>query len=204
MMKAVLESLIAIVVVAASMPASPASTSGNDVVVRVERDGATFTVSTEFTVAATADETWAVLTDFDRMAQILSNVDASKIVSRDGDLIKVAQTSHADAGLLHLSMESLRQVQLTPNRELHSRLLKGDVKSSEFTTRIIPEGALTRVTVQGKFVASGLTGAVLSVDSVEQQTRRQYQELRDEILRRKAKQPPPPCLIAKNCAQGSG
>jgi hypothetical protein len=33
---------------------------------------------------------------------------------------------------------------------------------------------------------------------------RQYQELREEILRRKTKEPAPPCLLAKNCAQVSG
>lgn len=203
MLQSILEAIVAVVFVTATMTTSALAGDG-DVVVHATRDGATFAVSTEFAVAASADEVWDVLTDFDRMAQILSNVDASKILRRDGNLVQVAQTSHANAGLVRLSMDSVREVQLTPNRELHSRLLKGDVKSSEFTTRIIPEGDRTRVTVQGRFVAGGLTGAALTVDTVEKQTRRQYQELRDEILRRKAKQPPPPCLIAKTCEQGPG
>jgi hypothetical protein len=39
---------------------------------------------------------------------------------------------------------------------------------------------------------------------VQSQTRRQYQELRDEILRRKTNEPTPPCILAKNCTQASG
>jgi carbon monoxide dehydrogenase subunit G len=203
--KSILESLAAIVFLAYSLVGSSAPSTGRDVVVHATKDGATFTVEAEFTVAASLDEVWEVITDFDRMAQIVTSVDSSRIVSRDGNVIQVAQKSHASAGLVRLSTESLREVQLTPNREMHSRLLKGDLKSSEFTTRINDEGGgVTKLTVQGKFVAGALSGGVITAETVEAQTRRQYQELRDEILRRKANEPPPPCLIAKTCPQSPG
>jgi carbon monoxide dehydrogenase subunit G len=205
MVKFVVEILVAIVGLVAPLLASSAPAAGGEVVVHATRDGATFTVDAEFAVAADVDQTWEVLTDFDRMAQIVSSVDASRIVSRDGNLIEVAQKSHANAGLLHVSMESVRQVELKPKREIHSRLLKGDLKSSDFTTSLSDEGGTTKVAVHGTFVAGGLSAGAINVESVEAQTRRQYQELRDEILRRKAGEPPPPCLIAKTCQQrGSG
>jgi hypothetical protein len=83
-------------------------------------------------------------------------------------------------------------------------LLKGDLKSSDFTTRIADEGGVIKITVHGKFVAGGLSASAITPETVESQTRRQYRELREEILRRKANEPPPPCLAAKNCTQGSG
>ena len=188
---------------AALAPAAPGN--GSDATAHVTKDGATFTVEAQFTVAATPDEVWEVITDFDRMAQIVTAVDSSKVVSRDGNVIQVAQKSHASAGLVKLSTDSLREVQLTPPKEMHSRLLKGDLKSSEFTTRVVDEGGgLTKVSVAGKFVAGALTAGVITPETVEAQTRRQYQELREEILRRKAKEPPPPCLLAKNCTQSTG
>ena len=189
---------------AASMPASAAPPSPKDINVRVERDGNTFTVSADLTVAANGDEVWDVLTDFDRMAQILSNVDASRIANRDGNRFEVIQKSHANAGFIKLSMDSVRQVELTPKREIRSHLVKGDLKSSDFQTLINDEGSVTRITVNGKFVAGGLGAAAITPEVVQAQTQRQYQELREEILRRKAKEAPPPCLLAKNCAQGSG
>ncbi len=188
---------------AIAWPAAAAA-PGGDIAVNVERDGNTFTVSLDMTVAASADEVWEVFTDFDRMAQILSNVDTSKVVARDGNVIQVAQKSHASAGLLRLTLQNKRQIELVPNREIHSRLLEGDVKSSDFTTRLTPEGNVTRVSVQGKFVAGGLGAAALTPESVTKQTRRQYQELRDEVLRRKANLPPPPCILAKSCEPGPG
>ena len=185
---------------AVAWPATAAS-PGDDIAVNVERDGNTFTVSLDMVVAAGADETWGVLTDFERMAQILSNVDASKIVARDGNLIRVSQQSHAQVGLLKLSLKNVREIELTPNREIHSKLLEGDLKSSDFTTRISPDGANTKVSVRGQFVTKGAASAVVNVDAVAKQTRRQYEELREEILRRKGNLPPPPCLLAKTCEQ---
>jgi carbon monoxide dehydrogenase subunit G len=189
---------------AIALPATAAAPA-DDIAVSVERDGNTFTVSLDMRIAADASEVWEVFTDFDRMAQILSNVDASKIVSRDGNVIQVAQKSHAAVGLVRLSLDNVRQIDLVPNREIRSRLLKGDVKSSDFTTRLTPDGAATRVSVKGKFTVGALSGAAINEDAVAKQTRRQYDELRAEVLRRKAKEPPPPCLLAKTCGeQGSG
>jgi len=204
MLKFVLTCVIAIAFVAPQLPAHSAPPTAKDIVVRVQKNDAAFEVEVEFTVAASAEESWDVLTDYDHMAQIVSSIDSSRIVSRDGNRIEVAQKSHASVGLLRVSTDSLRQVNLIPNREIHSRLVKGDLKASEFTTRVIDEGATTRVTAQGKFIPSALAASAITVEAVEAQTRRQYQELRAEILRRKAKEPPPPCLLAKNCQQSSG
>lgn len=179
-------------------------TFGRDITVHVEKDGGAFVVSAELTVAASADEVWAVLTDFDHMAQILSSVDASQIANRDGNQFEVVQKGHASAGLLRISHDSVRQIELSPKQEIRSHLLKGSLKSSDFTTRISEESGGIRITVHGKFVASGLSASAVTPEAVESQTRRQYQELREEILRRKANEPRPPCLLAKNCTQEAG
>ena len=114
-------------------------------------------------------------------------------------MIQVAQKSHASAGLVRLSLDNLRQIELVPNREIRSRLIKGDLKASDFTTRLTPDGAATRVSVKGKFTVGALSGAAINEDVVAKQTRRQYEELRTEVLRRKNNLPPPPCPPEKTC-----
>jgi hypothetical protein len=192
----------AIVILAASVQSNSAPVPGSEIAVRVARTGDTFTIEADWSVAASADAVWDVLTDFDRMALIVSSVDASRIINRNGNRFEVEQKSHADVGLLRISRDSLRQVELLPKREIRSRLLKGDLKSSDFTTRITEEAGAAKVSVRGTFVTTGLAGAVITAEAVQLQTQRAYQELREEILRRKAHEPPPPCLLAKTCPQG--
>jgi len=204
MTKFLLTLIVAIAFVAPPVTTRAAQGSAADIAVHAEKDGNAWAVSAELTVAASADEVWAVLTDFEHMAQILSNVDASQIANRDGNKFEVVQKSHASVGLLKVSLDSVRQVDLSPKQEIRSHLVKGDLKSSDFTTRIAEEGGVSRITVHGKFVAAGLSGAAINSETVETQTRRQYQELRDEILRRKSNTPAPPCLLAKNCTPGPG
>jgi hypothetical protein len=186
----------------ASAGAAPAD--GQDVSVQVDRDGARFDVRFEFTVPATVEETWKVLTDYDHMAQILSTVDESTVVKRNGNRLEVAQKSHGNAGPLRVMSDSLRQVELFPYKEIRSHFLKGDLKSSEFITRIIPEGPITRVSGNGMVVLGALGSLTVGADLIEAQTRSQYRELRDEIVRRQTNEPRPACIAAKNCPQTPG
>lgn len=166
-------------------PAGAVVTSDEDIAVHVRKERSAFDISFEFTVPATVSETWNVLADYEHMAQIVSSVVSSHIVSRDGNKITVEQTSRGNVGPIHLSVDGVREIVLTPYSEIRSHLVKGDLKASDFTTSLHDEGALTRVTGHGKIVAAAWAAWALSAATVEAQTRRQYQELRTEILRRK-------------------
>ncbi len=185
----------------APVTAAPAADAAQPPVsARARKDAAGYAVSASFTVAAPRELVWAVLVDFDHMAEILSSVDASRIVNRDGNDFDVEQRSHANAGPLHLATDSLRHVTLVPEAEIRSRLLRsGNLKASDFTTRLVSEGKLVRVDVQGTFVPKLLAGTVLGTDNVAVQVARQYTELRDEILRRQSGTPRPACLATKDC-----
>lgn len=165
----------------------PSPAAESEVKVHVAKEKATLTIDFEFTVHATAIETWDVLTDYEHMAEIVSSIDSSEVVSRDGNRIEVAQRSHGHAGPIKVSVDGVRVVHLAPYTEIHSRLKKGDLKASDFTTRIVDEGTVTRVTGHGTIVPAVWVAWAISAATVEEQTRRQYQELRDEILRRKAR-----------------
>lgn len=185
----------------ATTPATASSpASAHPVVAQARKGSSGYTVDASFTVAASHDLVWDVLTDFDRMAQILSSVDASKIVNRKDNEFDVEQESHATAGPLRASLLNVRRVTLVPKTEIRSRLVSSDsLKASDFTTRITPHGDLMKVDVRGTFVPSFLAGAVLSTENIEASVGKQYTELRDEILRRKNGQPRPACLAKKNC-----
>jgi len=165
--------------------ADPLRGGDEDIDVQVRKERSAYEVKLEFTVPATIEQTWNVLADYEHMAQILSSMDSSRIVSRDGNRLTVAQTSHGNAGPVRVSIDAVREITLTPFSEIRSHQIKGDLKASDFTTSLHAEGSHTRVIVTGRLVAAAWASWTLGAETVAAHTRRQYQELRNEILKRK-------------------
>ncbi len=170
--------------VASSPQAAPQDS--RDIIVKVQKKGEWVIVDVDFPVDATVPETWNVMTDYDNMSKFVSNLLSSRILGRDGNTLSVEQKGKASRGPLTISFENVREIVLTPQREVHSRLVSGDLKASEFTTRVIDRGAFTQIINHGEFIPNIWVPPVIGPALIEAETRKQFQELRLEILRRKA------------------
>jgi uncharacterized membrane protein len=169
----------------AQVPLRTDAHDASDIVVHVKKNGATIIVDVEMMVQAPALATWDVLTDYDHMAQFVANVQSSKITDRKGNTLVVAQKSGTSFGLLKFSFDNVREVELVPHSEIRSNLISGDMKASAFTTRIMSNGGgVTRVVNHGEFVPTMWVPPVIGTAFLESETRRQFHELRTEIMRR--------------------
>ena len=169
----------------AQAPLRTDAQDASDIVVHVKKNGATIIVDVEMMVQAPALATWDVLTDYDHMAQFVANVQSSKITDRKGNTLVVAQKSGTSFGLLKFSFDNVREVELVPHSEIRSNLISGDMKASAFTTRIMSNGGgVTRVVNHGEFVPTMWVPPVIGTAFLESETRRQFHELRTEIMRR--------------------
>jgi hypothetical protein len=177
--------LIAASFLAASSPHA-APQDSRDIIVKVQKKGEWVIVDVDFPVDATVPETWTVMTDYDNMAKFVSNLVSSRILGREGNTLSVEQKGKASRGPLTISFENVREIVLTPQRAVHSRLVSGDLKASEFTTRVIDRGAFTQIINHGEFIPNIWVPPVVGPALIEAETRKQFQELRLEILRRKA------------------
>jgi len=155
--------------------------------VHVAKAGATVVIDVTARVQADPEYAWAVLTDYDHMASYVSTLKSSRVVSRNGDHLEVAQTGEAKRAFLHFSFSTVRAVDLIPSSEIRSRLVSGDFKSYEFTTRITSEsqGAL-KIVHHGEYVPNTWVPPVIGPAMIETETHKQYADLIDEILRRQA------------------
>ena len=169
----------------AQVPSRTDAQDASDIVVHVKKDGATIIVDVEMMVQAPPLATWDVLTDYDHMAQFVGNVQSSKITGRKGNTLVVTQKSGTSFGLLKFSFDNVREVELVPHSEIRSNLISGDMKASAFTTRIMSNGGgVTRVVNHGEFVPTMWVPPVIGTAFLESETRRQFHELRNEIMRR--------------------
>ena len=128
--------------VALAMPWMPAAFAqdSRDIAVAVHREGEEVVVDVDFLVAATPQEAWNVLTDYDHMSQFVADLTSSRILRRDGDRLEVAQQGRFRFGFFELKIENVRAIELVPMREIRSQLVSGDMKASAFTTRVAAEG----------------------------------------------------------------
>jgi uncharacterized membrane protein len=185
----------AAVLLATTAPAGVPSNTDTDIDVRASKDGETVVVDVDMTVQATQDEVWSVLTDYEHMARFVSNLESSAIISRTGDTLDVMQKGTARYGLLSFPFETVRRVQLTPRREIRSRIMSGDMMGSEIVTRITADGSLTQVSVHSRYVPTIWIPPVIGPSVIASETRKQWTTLRDEVLRRRERTAPQPASL---------
>ncbi|HMA31738.1 MAG TPA: SRPBCC family protein, partial [Casimicrobiaceae bacterium] len=162
-----------------------APSDSRDIAVAIHRDGEAYVVDVDLAVDATPQEAWNVLTDYDHMSEFVSNLTMSRIIHHASDHFEVAQTSRLRFGLIDLKFDNVREIEFVPLREIRSRLVRGDMKMSDFTTRLTAEGNATRITNHGRFIPDRWIPPLIGTLMLEAETRKQFAELRAEILRRK-------------------
>ncbi len=157
----------------------------SDIMVRVEQHGSRIVVDVRVPVNAGVSDTWNVITDYDHMAGFVSNLETSRILGRNGNVLTVMQKGKAARGLLTFAFQNVREITLDPERSISSRLISGDLESSEFVTHVIDLGGSSQITNHGEFVPKIWVPPVIGPALIEAETRKQFQELRTEIDRRK-------------------
>ena len=162
-----------------------ADTTDQDIDVKVAKDGPLVEIDVTLRVSASRDDAWRVLTDYDDMVSFVSTLTSSAIVRRDGNILEVAQKGNVRIGLLSFPFDSLRRIELLPFREIRSYLIEGDMKTSWFTTRIVDEGDATLIVQHGQIVPDIWVPPWIGPAIIAAGTRKQWQEFRAEILRRK-------------------
>ena len=156
------------------------------IVVHARKDGATITVEVDCPVDAPRAVAWDVLTDYDHMAKFVSNLEVSAVRMRMGDRLQVHQKGKASRGPLTFPFESVREIELVPQTEIRSKMISGDTMPASFTTRIEATGNKLHIVHTGTYTPSIWVPPVVGPALIEMETRRQYGEIRDEIVRRAA------------------
>ena len=166
--------------------ALPAFTPNDDIVVKVRKEGAGVAIDVVCPVDAPWHIVWEVLTDYPHMPQFISNIRESVVEEQNGNVLHVRQKGKASRGPVTLSYEMLREVELVPQTEIRSRLISGDLKSSDFVTKIVQLGDRIHIVNNGRYVPKVWVPPMVGPAMIEAETQKQFGEFRAEILRRSA------------------
>lgn len=156
-----------------------------DIDVRVNINGEDVVIDVSFVVQVVPQKAWDVLTDFDHMTGFISNLQFSKIIDSSKNTLYVSQKGVAKHALITFPFESIREIRLTPLEKIRSRMLSGSMRKLEGITQLFSEGDHTRITYHSDTFPGVWIPPVVGKAFIENETREQFQEMRDEMLRRK-------------------
>ena len=160
----------------------PPAVPDNDV--RVQSSGASFTVDVTMYTTAPPTLAWAVLTDFDHMGSFVPNLASSQVLERSDTLLKVAQKGVARYGIFSASFESIREISLSPQREIWAHNIGGNVKSLDSVMQLQAEGAGTRLHYHAEVIPGFWFPPLIGPSLVRHETAEQFSAMLQEMQRR--------------------
>jgi hypothetical protein len=155
-----------------------------DIVVDVRQVGDVVIIDAKFHAPVAQVRAWGVLTDFENMARIVSNLETSTVLSRGDSRLVVAQTGYEREGILSFAFETVRQVDLRPFSEIRSQLLRGSLRRLDGTTYLITRDGGTDIVSHGECVPGTWVPPVVGLLFTQRAARKQFAELRREMIRR--------------------
>jgi hypothetical protein len=164
--------------------ATSAAVPDEDIIVHAKKDGVEIVVEVDCPVRAPVLAVWDVLTDYDHMSRFISNLQYSGLEGRVDNVLKVRQYGKATRGPLTVTFDNVREVELRPFTEVRSRLISGDLKASAFTTRLVDVDGVVHIINSGRYTPNIWVPPLIGPALIEAETRKQFGEIRTEILRR--------------------
>lgn len=143
-------------------------------------------VDVSFHVRATPQEAWAVMTDYDHATAFISKLEKSVILSRTEEMLLVSQKGAMGYGPFSLTLETVTEIRLTPFEKMQSRLISGNMKKNDATTRLIPDATGTRIVYHLESIPDVWMPPLIGRALVEFEARARFRQLLDEMLRRRA------------------
>lgn len=170
-----------------ALAAAPGFAAQNDdgLDLKLNIDGDEVHLDISYLIDAKPREVWAVLTDFERMADFISNLTSSQIIARNSSIITVEQKGKAGAGPISFSMDSVREIQMKPYEWIRSHLVSGSMKKFDGITRISEEGGKTRIVYHSDAVSGVWIPPIVGRNLIESEAREQFTQLMQEVQRRK-------------------
>jgi ribosome-associated toxin RatA of RatAB toxin-antitoxin module len=122
------------------------------------------------------------------MASILSNLTASRVVSRNGNVLIVKQEGVARFGIFSYPFKAEREIRMEPPRQILARNLSGTLKRMESELQLIPGSAGgVRIEYRAEFAFDSIIAGLFGVSFLSHEVDEQFQSIVTEMKRREAR-----------------
>jgi carbon monoxide dehydrogenase subunit G len=157
--------------------------------IAVEKRGDAFILDATINFPAPNRTAWEVLTDFDNMVSILSNLTTSKVTSRIENTLLVQQEGIARFGILSYAFSSEREIRLDPMKRIQARQLSGNAKHYFSELDLTPAGESTLARYHAEVTPESGLALIFGGSFIEHEVEEQFTAMAAEMSRRKATAP---------------
>ncbi len=128
---------------------------------------------------------WAVISDYDRLAEFIPDMRSSRVIRRDGDQVLVEQTGEFAFLFFRQPVEVRLAVSESPPRRIVAHAVGGNLQSMEgrYAVESLPGGEV-RLSYAGRLVPGFQVPPFVSRMAVRSTMDRQFRALVQEIVRR--------------------
>jgi ribosome-associated toxin RatA of RatAB toxin-antitoxin module len=164
-----------------------ASCAEREVAVAVREAGDAFIVQATIRPPVSLRTAWEVLVDFDHMVGIVNNLTASRVVSRNGNVLIVKQEGVARFGIFSYPFTAEREIRMEPQRRILAKNLSGTLRRMESELRLVPTGAEgIRIEYRAEFAFDSIVAGLFGVSFLNHEVEEQFQSIVAEMKRREA------------------
>ena len=176
--------LIASIVLAA--PPGALGAAPPDVSIRTSRDGEFVTVSASAVMKVDPHVAWAVLSDYDHLARFIPDMKSSRVVSRDGNKVRVEQKGDVGFFFYKEPVNVLLEVHEEPPRRITAKSIDGNVRELETRYELQASASGVKLDYAGRFVPSFAIPPLIGMPLVNRLIERRFRAMVNEIERRDA------------------
>lgn len=175
-----------LVLIALLLAPAAAQAASPEIVVEAARQGDAYVIAAHGDVVADAAVAWRVLTDYDRYAAFVPDLDASRTVSRSQDAAVVEQRGELRFLFIRFPLEVRYAVREQPPTVVESRATSGSFRELTGRYELRPNGAALRVVYSGRLVPNFAMPPLIGTIAVRMTVERQFAAMVKEIERQSA------------------
>ena len=153
---------------------------------RIERQGEYISVSASVLMQVDARIAWEVLSDYDHLAQFIPDMKSSRVVSRDGNRVRVEQKGEFGFFFYRQPVDVVLEVVEQPLRRIDARRISGNIRDLQTRYELEASDAGVKLDYVGRFIPEFSVPPLFGMPLVRRVVERRFRAMVEEIARRDA------------------
>jgi carbon monoxide dehydrogenase subunit G len=178
-------SIVAAALVLTGTLAAQSAVAAEQIRFETDNEGELITITASADMQVAPGTVWAVISDYDRLAEFIPDMRSSRVIRRDGDQVLIEQTGEFGFLFFRQPVEVRLSVAESPPRRIVAHAVGGNLQSLEgrYAIESLPGGEV-RLNYSGRLVPGFDVPRFVSRMAVRSTMARQFQALVQEIVRR--------------------